>query len=463
MDLLGIRRAFLLLPLLFLAGCGIVTREVFTINPDFSGKCVIEAKMFVDTAQLDAALALKDSLYGILPTTPDFHKMQFSHKDAMAFALRMINTKGVEIWNGIHYGMSKKRDMIYFSGIAYFRDIRSVHFSMLDSVLQINKGAGNQVTFRLEPDTIPESMQKITDQEANEKVSELTKNAFYIRPVLADQLNPTEATIIYNLPGAITHSSGMDQQGDRIVELTLTGNQILKYADSVVKNPQLAVKQYKITNGTNNSVIEPQFNKIVWGLDSPIQVTFDDGGDYQFDYNKEVQQAMGYFDYFMEQTRLQQYDSSMTIKEERVEAKRPKEYGELVVNKIDSAAKRPYFSDMMAIQSHDTVTFSGELSKSIKLPPEAKIHILRVSTGAEDDITDSIVARNKIMAKLTAESGTSNGNGPKRKVSFIVLVHFPPGCKEIFVLGRLTYMEGKRNKEIPFKIKQIAVNYVKKQ
>lgn len=444
--------------LLMVTGCGMVTKEVFTINPDLSGKCVIEAKMFVDTTQLDASLALKDSMYGIKPSYPDFHKMQFSHKDAMLFALKIIHMPGIEIWNNIRFGMSKKRDMIYFSGIAYFRDIRKFKLSMLDSVLQVSSGIGGQFTFKLEPKKIPLSVHLGTDDEINKKVDTLRKKAFYIRPVLADRLNPTEATIIYNLPGDIKSSSGMDQQGNHIVQLTLTGNQILKYADSVAKNQQLAVEQYKATNGANNSVLEPQFNSILWGIESPVEVTFDKGSEYLFDYNTEVQNALSFFDNFMEKTKLQKLDSNIMMGEERAEEKRPKEYGELDVNKFDSAAKKPYFVDLMAVQSHDTLLFSGELSKDIKAPEESRIHIIRVVTGTNDDITDSLADKNKITARLMPNAGTAKGIGPKRKVSFILLMNFPPGCKEMTVLGKLVIVDGKHNTYVPFKIKQIAVN-----
>jgi hypothetical protein len=445
------------LAVILLSGCAMQTKEVFTINPDLSGKCVIEVKMFADTTRLDAALTKKDSLYGIIPGYPDFHKIKFTRRDAIALASKIIGTKGVEVWNSIRFGMSKKRDMIYFSGVAYFRDVQRVHFSMLDSVLKVSRGQNGQVTFALQPD-LPKITRAITDEEANRKVSELRKNAFYIRPVLADQLNPTEATVIYNLPGTITNSSIFGQQGDNIVQLTLTGNEILRYADSLNENQQLAVDHYKSTNGTNAGVMEPLFNRIVWEHGIPAEVTFTKNKKDQFDYNQEVQNAMMFFDDFMAQSKLQKYDSTTTIHEEREEKQRPKEYGMLLVNKADSAAKKPYFIDMTAIQSHDTITISGELSEDIKAEPSGKIHIMKLIAGAEQDITDSIVAHTKISADLTSVDGKNTEKAPKRKVSFIFTAHFPSACKEVSVQGRLTTeLSGKPGTTVPFKIKQVAV------
>src|SRR5581483_9836165 len=137
MNNLSLKRLVLCFPIFLIASCGIQTKEVFTINPDLSGKCAIEVKMYADTSSTDARLAAKDSLYGISPVIPGFHKLKFSRRDAMTLAIRIIKTRGIEIWSNIHFGMSKKRDMIYFSGVAYFRNIEKVHFSMLDSVLKV--------------------------------------------------------------------------------------------------------------------------------------------------------------------------------------------------------------------------------------------------------------------------------------------------------------------------------------
>lgn len=451
------------LSVLLIAGCGMVTKEVFTINPDLSGKCAIEVKMYADTSRIDANLSSKDSLYGISPAIPNFHKAKFSRKDAMTLAIKIIRTRGVEIWSNIHFGMSKKRDMIYFTGVAYFRNIEQVHFSMLDSALKVNKNADGTVTFSLQPQ-MPKLVKQVSDDEATKKVTDLRKNAFYIRPILADQLNPTEATVTYNLPGAITSSSIYGQQGDNIVQLTLTGNEILRYADSLGKNQQLAEEEYKETGGKHISVMEPLFNRIVWDHGIPAEVTFKPGDKYQFQYNAEVRNAMMYFDNYMEETKLFKFDSISSMREEREERKRPEEYGVIVVNKSDSTAKKPYFNDMSAIQSNDTITVTGELSEDIKAEPEAKIHIMKLIAGSDQDITDSIVAHTKITAELQPESGKSSDKGPKRKANFMFIVHFPKGVKEISIQGRLsTELAGKPGPQVPFKIKQVAVTLGKRQ
>src|SRR5581483_10142400 len=106
----------------------------------------------------------------------------------------IIKTRGIEIWSNIHFGMSKKRDMIYFSGVAYFRNIEKVHFSMLDSVLKVTKGPGTSITFALQPGPI-KPMKPLNDNDVISKIAESGKNVFYIRPIVADQLNPTETTV----------------------------------------------------------------------------------------------------------------------------------------------------------------------------------------------------------------------------------------------------------------------------
>ena len=450
-------------PIFLIASCGIQTKEVFTINPDLSGKCAIEVKMYADTSSTDARLAAKDSLYGISPVIPGFHKLKFSRRDAMTLAIRIIKTRGIEIWSNIHFGMSKKRDMIYFSGVAYFRNIEKVHFSMLDSVLKVTKGPGTSITFALQPGPI-KPMKPLNDNDVISKIAESGKNVFYIRPIVADQLNPTETTVTYNLPGTITHSSIFAQQGDNIVQLTLTGNEILRYADTLVKNKQLSEEEYKYTGGTHNSVIEPFFNRIIWNQETPVEVTFNPGNKFQFHYNEEVQNAMLYYDNYMEQTKLFKFDSISSMREEREEKRRPEEYGIIIINKSDSTAKKPYFNDMSAVQSHDTITITGELSEDIKAESPGKIHIMKLIAGTGQDITDSIVAHTKIIADLQPEQGKNSDKVPKRKVSFMFRVHFPQGVKEISIQGRLsTELAGKPGPQVPFKIKQVAVTLPKRQ
>jgi len=444
------------LSIFFMAGCGVETKEVFTINPDLSGKCVVDARMVLDTSGLSAKLAAKDSMYGIIPAVPDYHKKKFTRRDLLTFALRIIKTKGVEVWNNINFGISKKKDVIYFSGTAYFRDISKVRFSMLDSVLQVTHELGSKITFRLEPNVITPS-NKLPDDTINKKVSNLRQNAFYERPVLADILNHSETDIIYNLPGDIVKSSIFDQDGDNIVKVSLTGNEILKYGDSLSKNQDLAVKEFKATNGTCANVLEPLFNRVAFGTGVPMEVTFNKGTPL-FDYNGEVQSAIIYFDNFMEQSKLEKFDSTSALKEEREEDRRPAEYGKLIVNKMDSQMHKTYFSDMTCIQSHDTLTVSGELSQDVKAD-EYKVHIMKIIAGIDQDITDSIVDRNKIHPELSSEQGDNNPKGPKRKMKFICIVHFPPACKEISLQGRLsTTLSGKPGVQIPFKMKQVAVS-----
>jgi hypothetical protein len=440
----------------FISGCGIITTEIFTINPDLSGKCAISIRMPLDTSSLGAKLASKDSMYGITPSYIDFHKKKFSRNDVMEFALKILRTRGVEEWSAIRFGMTKKKDLLYFGGVAYFRDISKVRFSMIDSVLQVTHELGNKTTLKIEP-TLP-PVKPIPADTVNKKVDELMKNAFYIRPVLANLLDHTETNIIFTLPGRIVNSAIFETEGDSILTLELTGNEILKYADSLAKNKDLATREYVSTNGTCANVLEPLFNRIAYGTGVPIEVTFNNNHKNLFDYNEEVQRAMVYFDDFKAQSKLEKFDSTEASKEEKAESKRPVEYGRLMVNKVDSTAGKVYFADMTGIQKNDTITFSGELSQGIKVDA-GKIHIQKLIANADEDITDSIADKNKITLELTSEDGSKDPKVSKRKVKFVLITDFPPGCKEVAVQGRLsTTVSGKPGPQIPFKMKQIAVS-----
>jgi hypothetical protein len=458
-----VRAVFLFVFITLITGCGIQLKETYIINPDLSGKCIVDAKMLVDTTSVDARLALKDSLYGIEPSFPNCHKMKFNRRDAMAFALKFIKVRGVEVWCNIHYGMSKKRDMIYFSGTAYFRDITHIHLSAFDSLLNVTKNMSG-VVMELNSKPIGPSPKMLSDDELDKRAKDYKKNAFYIRPVLADLLNPSEETVIYEFPNDIVSSSIYGQQGDRAAELTITGNDVLKYADSVVKSVDLEKEHYKVTGGTNKGAIQDLFNKLVFGNSDPMQIIFKKGGKDAFDYNAEVQSSMVYFGDFMSHSGLEKFDSTQMLKEERADMKAPEENGVLIVSKSDSETHKPYFTSLTASQSGDTLFFSGELAADIKAMAQGKVHIMKVIAGTDIDITDSLQAKTKLTAELSSEKGDNSDKASKRKVKFYLVVHFPKSCKEISIQGRVsTMIADKPGPTLAIKMKQIEIASAKKK
>jgi hypothetical protein len=441
---------------ILLTGCGMQVKETFTLNPNLSGKCLVEAKMVVDTSLNDAKISLKDSLYGIETPYPNYHKIKFNRRDAMAFALKFIHTKGVEVWYNIHYGMSKKRDQIYFKGTAYFRDISHLHFTAFDSMIAVQKNDNGLVTIRVNGKASNAATTMLSDDELDKKADEYHQNALYIRPVLADLLNPTEESVTYNLPSDIETSSIFGQEGERTIQLAITGNDILKYSDSIVKSPGLEKRHYKVTGGTNKGAILDIFNSMVFGADEPIQASFRKGGTDLFDYNSEVQTSIVYFDDFMQHSGLEKYDSSQMLKEERHALLTTDGNGELVVSKSDSDGGKPFFRYLTVTRSADTLVFTGEFSQGIKTTAEAKVHILKVVAGQDMDITDSIQARKNITAELTSATDNSGAKVSKRKVKFTLVIHFPPGCNEIAVQGRITAGSSQKDAiPVGFKLKKI--------
>jgi hypothetical protein len=458
-----LRAVFLFVLVTLMASCGMQLKETYIINPDLSGKCIVDAKMLIDTTSIDAKLALKDSLYGIESSFPNCHKMKFSRRDAMAFALKFIKVRGVEVWNNIRYGMSKKRDMIYFSGTAYFRDITHIHLSAFDSLLNVTKNMSG-VVMTVNPKPIGANPKMLSDDELDKRAKDYKKNAFYIRPVLADLLNPSEETVIYEFPNDIVSTSIFGQQGDRAAELTITGNDVLKYADSVVKSLDLQKEHYKVTGGTNKGAIQDLFSKLVFGNSDPMQIIFKKGGKDAFDYNTEVQSSMVYFGDFMLHSGLEKFDSTQMLKEERADMKAPEENGVLIVSKSDSETHKPYFTSLSASQSGDTLFFSGELAADIKAMAQGKVHIMKVISGTDIDITDSLQAKTKLTAELSSEKGDNSDKASKRKVKFYFVVHFPKACKEISVQGRVsTMIADKPGPTLAIKMKQIEIASAKKK
>ncbi len=455
---------FLLAITLLVSSCGLQLKETYYINPDMTGKCIVEAKMYADTSKLDATYAKKDSIYGIEKTVPDFHRMKFTRRDAMTLALRILGTKGVEVWSNIRFGMSKKRDMIYFSATAYFRNIAHVHFSVFDSLIRVTKETGGDYVFEVGSKPVDVNRPMMSEDELDKKAQEYKQNAFYIRPVLADLLNMSEETVIYQVPGTITSATVFGQQGDHAAQLTITGNDVLKYADSVVKSTDLQKQHYKATGGTNKGAIPELFNKIVFGTLDPMQLKFSKGGQYLFNYNEEEQRALVYYDDFMQHSGLQRYDSTQMLKEEKAEAKAAAENGVLVVNKSDSEAHKPYFSALTVTQSGDTLFFEGDFSADIKANADAKVHIMKVISGMDIDITDSLQNKTKLNAQLASSKGETTDKVAKRNAKFSVVVHFPPSCKEASVQGRVsTTISDKPGPALAFKLKQIEIAPVKKQ
>ncbi|HSY75657.1 MAG TPA: hypothetical protein VK890_02305, partial [Bacteroidia bacterium] len=135
------------LSFVLLIGCATQTKSSYVLNPDMSGKCVFEEKIGLDAAQLSGFMSLKKGADNPFAGGDDT-AVQTPQQVAMAFASKILASKGIETWSDVHFGLIG-RDTVYFKGTGYFKNLANVNLAMLDTLLTVSTNEHGETTLEL--------------------------------------------------------------------------------------------------------------------------------------------------------------------------------------------------------------------------------------------------------------------------------------------------------------------------
>ncbi|MGC9943027.1 MAG: hypothetical protein ABSE48_14445 [Verrucomicrobiota bacterium] len=266
------------LALIFLTGC-FDTKEDFTLNPDGSGKVVIES----------ICSPLQLPMNGNDKQTPE-------QKTQAALRSILDNVKGVTAWKNVSY--EQQQDGRYqFKGIAFFKDINKVVFQNLalinftltkrpDGDLVLAAQMGQQQNERTAASPL------LTGPELAEKIKEAKGNYQSSRPMMVGFLTPMRQDAIFHLPGAVGEISNFKSTPGGDLRITFAGTNLLAAFDSLSTNDDWW--RLHVAGGRNmvqdGIILDNALNEKLFGQKAPVQAVIT-GSAPIFNYAVEVAAA----------------------------------------------------------------------------------------------------------------------------------------------------------------------------
>jgi hypothetical protein len=266
----------LCLTLLFLTGC-FDTKEEFTLNPDGSGRVVIETICAPLQLQMNGQQTPEQKLQGAIRSILD-------------------NVKGITAWKDVTY---ERQDdgRIKFKGTAYFADINKVEFQNLALMnFTLKKGADGNLVLGARTDqkqnTSPTVPTQLTDAEMTAKIKDAKGGYQSSRPMLAGFLTTMRQEAVFHLPGAVSDITNFKSTPAGDLQIIFAGTNLLAAMDSLATNNewwrlQLAEGRDVSPSGLS---LNNDLNEKLFGQRAPVRAVIT-GGTPKFDYAAEAAAA----------------------------------------------------------------------------------------------------------------------------------------------------------------------------
>jgi hypothetical protein len=285
---LPFHRAVLIVLLLGLAlataGC-IDFEEEFTLNPDGSGKVVVQW------------------VYAPVEIKMDREQEPVHADEAVKKAARdeLEKSEGVECWKDVS---TKLRDdgKIAFKGTAYFRDLSKMKIhtqgvsAYLTSFSLSKDDRGNLVLIpvheaneKKEPVPIPAN-----EEEIKKRIRDERFGYQQIRPMTEALLNPMKVKVRVHLPGSVGATSCFKKGSDRSVEIVFDGKAALKVLDQAAMDDEFLRSRFKEGGGlvTGGPGFEEVFSERLFGEKGPIRAVTTGELKPFFDLEKEANEEV---------------------------------------------------------------------------------------------------------------------------------------------------------------------------
>lgn len=252
--------------LLILPGC-FELDEIFTLNPDGSGKVVVET--------IFQEINLSDS---------DDSDPQ--EKLISAVTSLLEQSKGVEAWKDVTYRIEPD-GRIYFKGIAYFNDINELDLHNIGIIdVTLNKNKQGQLTLELgktkkdqsDDTTDPASL---TDEQLQKKITkakmQYQQSINMVRPMLTGM----EEKMQVHLPSKVITATGSHETNpDGSISFAVSGTALLEEMDAIMADDKRLADIIK--NGGDPMKDAPI---------TPVKIILEPSTQPLFDYQKELAQA----------------------------------------------------------------------------------------------------------------------------------------------------------------------------
>jgi hypothetical protein len=273
---------------LFLSGC-LETTDIYTVNPDGSGKVVHE--VILPIVDMEIAVDLGPEI-------------QLKKK----ILAELKNGKGIEAWDEISYKYIDE-EKFYFKGTAYFRDLSALKFHnsgitipFLDRIVLSREG--EQFCLELQSSekenekgekekTAINNAPELSDAEVEQRLAKVRKDNAKTKIMLTELFTGYKIDRTFYLPGTIAFGSNFELNEDRSVRNNLTGSKIIELTTGHFEDDEWLRQQIR-----NGKELEEEYlpdahtiNERLFGQKGPVLVVMAKPDSPLFNYVKEVDQA----------------------------------------------------------------------------------------------------------------------------------------------------------------------------
>jgi len=272
-----------------LGGCLEIT-EVYTLNPDGSGKVVHEAVFPVNELEIDENIGREIKL-----------------KEEILAELK--NAKGVEVWDEVSYKYEGE-DKIYFKATAYFKDISQLKFhnsgtsiTFLDRIvfscddgqlsLELRNSSTEEENDRNEKKIEEKPALELTEAEVEEQLAKSKKEIVKAKMMLAGLFSDLKIDRTFHLPGTVARSSNFEISLDGSVRNNFEGAKLLELITDKLDDEEWLRQQIRSGQDVEEASVPDEHTAIgyLFGQKAPVLVVMSKADAPLFDYEKEVAQS----------------------------------------------------------------------------------------------------------------------------------------------------------------------------
>jgi len=259
-----------------LASC-FETKQEFTLNPDGSGKMVLDTTF--PNISMNGQQELSEKV--LQGAVADFIK----------------RVEGIEAWRDVSYEWTGD-GRVHFKGTGYFADIANLdldNISMMDFEWKTDGDKGTLAMKMKEDDDGGGAEKEIAkDPEERAKQIEQERAQFQqTKPMMAGMLNGMKHTAAFNLPGKAGETINFTSVPDDKVSIQITGEKMISAMESLVNDDEW-MKENSFDSQEGPSGNE-EMSQALFGNEKPPVANRVSVGEPLFDYAKELKTAQAEF------------------------------------------------------------------------------------------------------------------------------------------------------------------------
>ncbi|HUU93502.1 MAG TPA: hypothetical protein VM238_20105 [Phycisphaerae bacterium] len=276
----------------FVVGC-FETKQDFTLNPDGSGKVLVEMAM----PQMPFALGPTDG-----QEPPDLAAKQFVKGI-------LDGSKGVDAWSDVSYAKTDD-GRTRFIGTAYFKDLAQMRLQSgkMEGITFTKDDSGGMVLLLEEPESPappPEPPKEIPEEQVAQLIQAQRMQYQQMRPMMATMLGTMKMDVSFRLPGALVEVSGFKKEPSGAVRLAFDGAQMLKAMDELMADDAY-IRQNALAGkkGGGGPQMDEWTKEKLFGTKGPLRARVTGPFAPLFPYESEVKAAKAAYPKMIERLGL---------------------------------------------------------------------------------------------------------------------------------------------------------------